>query len=91
MANCNHFENINKDLEIETAETTEGCFECLKINGRWVHLRQCMTCGIVHCCDSSPNQHATKHYKNSEHPVALLLENSYMWCFVDEVAVDIRP
>src|SRR6187549_2755281 len=46
-----------------------GCEDCLKIGGRWVHLRECLTCGHVGCCDASPNRHATRHYRSTEHPI----------------------
>jgi len=49
--------------------TVAGCEECLKIGGTWMHLRMCMTCGTIRCCDSSPNQHASKHAAESEHPI----------------------
>ncbi len=45
------------------------CDECVKIGGTWVHLRTCQECGGTHCCDNSPNRHATKHAKATKHPV----------------------
>jgi uncharacterized UBP type Zn finger protein len=65
--------------------TPEGCEECLKHGGRWVHLRLCLTCGHVGCCDSSPGRHATKHFHESEHPVMASFERGerWAWCFVD--------
>ena len=68
-------------------QSTEGCQECLQIGFRdWVHLRLCLTCGRVSCCDSSPHQHATAHYKNTDHPVMRSYEpgESWRWCYVDE-------
>jgi len=64
----------------------KGCEDCLKIGGRWVHLRLCKTCGQVGCCDSSPNQHATKHYMATSHAIAQSLEpgEDWMWCYEDE-------
>jgi uncharacterized UBP type Zn finger protein len=67
--------------------TTEGCQDCLAIGFTdWVHLRLCLTCGNVGCCDSSPYQHATAHYKNTDHPVMRSFEpgESWRWCYVDE-------
>lgn len=53
----------------------------------WVHLRTCQTCGEVHCCDSSKNKHATKHFHRSDHPVVISAEpNEYWaWCYEDEM------
>ncbi|MCH8906234.1 MAG: UBP-type zinc finger domain-containing protein [Candidatus Heimdallarchaeota archaeon] len=82
---CTHFGEINHELTLETPDTAEGCFECLKIGSEWVNLRQCLTDGKIGCCDSSPNQHATKHYQESSHPVIHLIENNIAWCFVDEI------
>ncbi len=67
--------------------TPEGCEECLAIGSGWVHLRMCLTCGHVGCCDSSPHQHATKHFDETKHPVVRSFESgeSWRWCFVDEV------
>ena len=45
------------------------CEECVKIGAQWVHLRVCQECGTTHCCDDSPNKHATKHARTSHHPV----------------------
>lgn len=67
--------------------STEGCVQCLAIgNTNWVHLRMCLTCGNVGCCDSSPYQHATKHFNETSHPVIRSFEpgESWRWCYVDE-------
>ncbi len=66
-----------------------GCEDCLKIGGRWVHLRECLSCGHIGCCDSSPNRHATKHFKTSSHPIVTSLEpgETWVWCYVDEQAL----
>ena len=73
---------------------TEGCEECLKMGTRWVHLRLCLTCGHVGCCDSSPGRHATNHFRQSVHPVIASLEpgERWAWCYVDdaEMAVPAR-
>ncbi len=68
-------------------QTTEGCQECLQINFYdWVHLRLCLSCGHVGCCDSSPYRHATAHYAATEHPVMQSFQpgESWRWCYVDE-------
>jgi uncharacterized UBP type Zn finger protein len=69
--------------------TPEGCEECLQTGGRWVHLRLCLTCGHVGCCDSSPNKHASKHAAAVEHPLVQSFEKGedWIWCYVDEVAM----
>ena len=71
----------------------EGCEECLAIAGRWVHLRMCPSCGKIGCCDSSPNQHATKHARAAEHPILRSVEpgEQWSWCVIDEVACVVAP
>jgi uncharacterized UBP type Zn finger protein len=68
-----------------------GCVECLVIGSRWVHLRRCMTCGHIGCCDSSPNKHASKHAYATGHPVVQSFEpgEDWLWCYVDEVMFEI--
>ena len=68
----------------------DGCEECLAQGGRWIHLRLCMDCGHVGCCDSSPGTHATKHFEAVGHPVIRSYEpgESWRWCYVDEVMAD---
>jgi uncharacterized UBP type Zn finger protein len=82
MARCTHTDQIN-----DVSPNTNGCEECLKTGGQWVHLRLCLTCGHVGCCDASPGKHATKHFKATGHPIMQSLERgeSWGWCFVDEV------
>jgi hypothetical protein len=65
-----------------------GCAECLAIGGRWMHLRMCMTCGQIGCCDSSPNRHASRHAATAGHPIARSAEpgEEWSWCYVDGVA-----
>ena len=77
-------------LEVEDAvPRTDGCEECLAIGGRWVHLRKCLTCGHVGCCDQSPNRHATAHFRTGGHPVIRSHEpgETWVWCYVDEVGL----
>jgi CPA1 family monovalent cation:H+ antiporter len=66
--------------------TPEGCEECLRDGTHWVHLRLCLTCGHVGCCDSSPERHATGHFHEGGHPVMRSFETgeAWRWCFVDE-------
>jgi hypothetical protein len=69
---------------------TNGCEECLASGDAWVHLRRCLACGHVGCCDSSKNKHATKHYFRSKHPVIQSFQpgERWKWCYVDELGVD---
>jgi uncharacterized UBP type Zn finger protein len=68
-----------------------GCEACLAIGSRWVHLRVCMTCGRVACCDDSPNRHARAHHAETGHPVIRSLEpgESWGWCYPDQLLL--RP
>ena len=82
---CTHLDQI-KDLKPKS----KGCAECLKLGDTWVHLRLCMICGNVGCCDDSKNKHATKHFHASHHPVIRSLEpaENWYWCFVDKLAFE---
>jgi phosphoenolpyruvate-protein phosphotransferase len=73
--------------------TPAGCEECLAAGTSWVHLRLCLTCGHVGCCDSSPGRHATRHAHDASHPVIASYEpgERWAWCFADEVGVDLPP
>jgi hypothetical protein len=66
-----------------------GCQECLERGDGWVHLRLCLTCGHVGCCDDSPNKHATKHAHRTKHPVIRSYEpgETWAWCYDDELAI----
>ena len=65
-----------------------ACEECTKIGGTWVHLRMCLTCGKIGCCDNSPNRHATAHFGETAHPLIRSAEpdETWAWCYVDNVA-----
>jgi uncharacterized UBP type Zn finger protein len=66
-----------------------GCEDCLRIGSGWVHLRLCLACGHVGCCDSSPNRHARKHFHASGHPIIQSFEpgEDWRWCYIDEMEV----
>ena len=70
-----------------------GCEECLKIGGRWVHLRMCLTCGKIGCCDNSPNKHARAHWEETGHPLIQSVEKNERWayCFEDEAIMPEPP
>ncbi len=65
---------------------SDGCVDCLAIGGSWIHLRRCLICGHIGCCDSSPNHHATAHFHATNHPLIQSFEpgEEWIWCFVDE-------
>lgn len=80
---CTHLDTV----DAEVGPRAGGCEECLASGGTWVHLRMCMQCGHVGCCDQSPGRHATAHFKESGHPIIQSFEpgEDWWWCFVDEV------
>ena len=84
---CTHLDQIL----VEVPDSVPGCEDCLAIGGRWVHLRLCMTCGHVGCCDSSPNRHASKHAAADQHPIVRSVEpgERWYWCYVDEIAFEL--
>jgi Na+/H+ antiporter len=79
-------EHLREAPRVVKANTPEGCEECLRDGTRWVHLRLCLSCGHVGCCDSSPQKHASRHFRETEHPVMRSIEpgEAWRWCFVDE-------
>ena len=86
---CTHLDQV-RDV---TPRTPEGCEECLKMGARWVHLRLCLECGHVGCCDSSPNRHATKHFHQTHHPIIRSFEPGEDWgfCYVDDLMFEPAP
>ncbi|WP_083837202.1 UBP-type zinc finger domain-containing protein [Gordonia effusa] len=66
-----------------------GCSDCLAAGGNWVHLRMCLTCGRVGCCDSSPGKHASAHASREQHPLVSSFEpgEDWSWCFVDDIGL----
>jgi Zn ribbon nucleic-acid-binding protein len=83
MSACKHLDHIH-DVK---PKTPQGCEECLKIGSDWVHLRECLECGHIGCCDDSPNTHATKHFHATKHPVIQSFQpgENWKWCYVDEL------
>jgi uncharacterized UBP type Zn finger protein len=73
----------------EVTPSAQGCEDCMKSSGVWVHLRICLTCGHVGCCDDSPNQHAKKHFHATHHPLVQPFEpgQEWVWCYEDQILV----
>jgi hypothetical protein len=83
---CTHLDTIQ-----DVTPSAEGCEDCLRMGGRWVHLRVCQACGHVGCCDSSPNRHATAHYRGTDHPIVRSFEpgEDWWWCYADEIGFEV--
>ena len=79
---CTHLDEVSV-----TEPSAHVCEECVKMGDRWVHLRLCMICGHVGCCDSSKNKHATRHFRSSGHPLIRSIEpgENWVWCYEDRV------
>ena len=90
---CSHLEAVSHPRKHSAHPHVHGCEECLKAGDVWVHLRLCLSCGHVGCCDDSPNRHATKHFHATKHPVIKSFEptEDWAWCFVDELMVNEIP
>jgi hypothetical protein len=88
-ARCTHLGEVRN----VAPRTPQGCEECLKTGGRWVHLRLCLACGHVGCCDQSPGKHATGHFHASGHPVIRSFEpdEDWGWCYADEIMFEPAP
>jgi uncharacterized UBP type Zn finger protein len=86
MPSCPHLSKVDRDIK----PRANGCEKCLAVGDTWIHLRVCLTCGHVGCCDASKNKHATRHFHSSKHPMMRSLEagETWGWCFVDELGFD---
>jgi len=86
MATCTHIDTVTIT---QLPEAVDGCEDCLRTGDPWLHLRICLECGHVGCCDDSPNRHASAHSHASGHPIIRSLEpgEEWSWCFLDEVAM----
>jgi uncharacterized UBP type Zn finger protein len=82
LPQCTHLNYIKV-----TRTNTRVCEDCVLTGDRWVHLRMCLTCGHVGCCDSSPNRHASKHAGHMRHPLIRSIEpgETWIWCYVDQI------
>lgn len=89
MNGCTHLEQV-RDV---APGTPNGCEECLKMGSDWVHLRMCLECGHVGCCDQSGNKHATKHFHHTDHAVmkSFQPDEDWGWCYVDELFIEPAP
>ena len=89
MSGCSHLHTVRQVMP----HTPAGCEECLKTGGRWVHLRMCLQCGHVGCCDDSPNRHATAHFHTTAHPLIRSVEpgEDWAWCYVDQLVLEPAP
>lgn len=83
---CSHLDEVEVH---ELPAEVPGCEDCLRMGGKWLHLRICLTCGHVGCCDDSPNRHATAHNRETTHPIIRSLEpgEEWSWCYADAVAL----
>lgn len=83
---CTHLNQIKEGVE---PKTPDGCEECLKEKTPWRELRMCLTCGHIGCCDSSIGRHATKHFKDTNHPIMKSFQKGeeWKWCYIDEELV----
>ena len=88
MTTCSHVDN----LDLDVTPSADGCEDCLRTGGRWVHLRVCQQCGHVGCCDSSPNRHATAHHQATSHPLVRSYERGEDWwyCYADDVVFQVE-
>ena len=85
---CTHLDQIR-----DVTPSANGCEDCLQSGDSWVHLRLCLTCGHVGCCDSSPNKHATAHFHQTQHPIIRSFEPGEDWafCYPDNVFFETVP
>jgi uncharacterized UBP type Zn finger protein len=88
MTICTHLDQVTVT---ELPQAVDGCEDCLAAGGAWLHLRICLSCGHVGCCDDSPNRHATAHAGASGHPIIRSLEpgEDWSWCYADELGMRI--
>jgi uncharacterized UBP type Zn finger protein len=82
---CGHLDQVR-----DVTPSADGCEDCLRTGDTWVHLRECMICGHIGCCDSSPNKHATRHFHGTGHPIVKSFERGedWGWCYEDRVSIE---
>jgi uncharacterized UBP type Zn finger protein len=88
MPACTHLDSITVT---QLPESVDGCEDCLKEGSVWLHLRICLNCGHVGCCDDSPKQHASHHAEDAQHPLIRSLQPGEDWsyCYIDDVAMEL--
>lgn len=95
MVSCEHLDGLVPDDagQLGPDPSADGCEECLAIGSRWVHLRRCVDCGHVGCCDSSPHRHATAHHGATGHRVIQSFEpgEEWLWCYEHELSTAPPP
>lgn len=81
---CPHVDQIRS-----VAPSGDACEDCLREGGTWLNLRQCLVCGHVGCCNSSPNTHANRHYRGTGHPImrSAMPGQDWLWCYVCELTL----
>lgn len=92
MASCTHLEHLQQNPPHPTP-SGQGCEDCLKLGRHdWVHLRICLECGHVGCCDSSPGKHATQHYRETGHRLVQSFElgEYWVWCYEDKAVLMLK-
>lgn len=82
---CSHLDQIH-----EVIPSAIGCTDCLKTGDRWVHLRICLVCGYVGCCNDSKNKHATRHFRATNHAIMQSFEpgENWVWCYLDRIVME---
>jgi uncharacterized UBP type Zn finger protein len=85
---CGHLDQVRS-----VTPSADGCEDCLRIGAEWVHLRLCLSCGHVGCCDNSPNRHATAHHREADHPLIRSAEPGEEWgyCYPDDLYMETAP
>jgi uncharacterized UBP type Zn finger protein len=85
---CTHLDHVHR-----VRPSAQGCEDCLRTGDSWVHLRLCLECGHVGCCDNSKNKHATKHYRGVHHPIIKSFEPGEDWgyCYPDDLFFEEAP
>jgi len=88
MTQCAHLDHVQIT---QLPDAVDGCEDCLSSGGEWLHLRICLECGHVGCCDDSPNRHAAAHAAGAQHPLIRSIEpgEDWSWCFIDQTAMRI--
>ena len=92
MTTCKHVRDTQSVRDVQP-RTPQGCEDCLREGTRWLHLRLCLACGHVGCCDDSPRRHATAHFRATGHPIVRSFEpgEDWGWCYVDELFFEPAP